>query len=478
VALQRPLPNLLFITLDEFRGDSLSCAGHGVVRTPALDALAADGVRFSRHYSQAAPCAPGRAALYTGTYQMNNRVVFNGSPLDDRFDNMARAARRAGYSPALFGYTDQAIDPRTVDPEDPRLFTYEGVLPGFDCIVDLTDRRLPWADWVRENGFEIPDDPDEALATESERPAELGVSAFLTNEFLDWHAQQGGPWFAHVSHLRPHPPFSAAGRWAEAYDPADVDLAIPTPEPAHALHEMLLSVPYFAAPTDEAEVREMRAQYYGMIGDVDEQLGRIWQALRDLDQWEDTVIIVTSDHGEQLGDHGLQQKMGWFEQSYHVPAIIRDPRRPAAHGRVVDAFTENVDLFPTLCELVGIDIPRQVDGRPLTVFLDGEDPEAWRTRAHWEFDWRFFMPDATTSGWPDDRRGTRNQLTAQRSDSTAYVQFADGSALLYDLLSDPTWSTPIDDPRLALDEAQAMLVWRAEHNERTLTDQFLYPRPE
>ena len=88
-------PNVLFITLDQFRGDSLSCAGHPVVRTPHLDELAANGVRFARHFAQAAPCAPGRAALYTGTYQMNNRVVANGTPLDDRFDNVARAALRA-----------------------------------------------------------------------------------------------------------------------------------------------------------------------------------------------------------------------------------------------------------------------------------------------------------------------------------------------------------------------------------------------
>lgn len=469
--------NILFITLDEFRGDSMSCMGHPVVRTPALDALAAQGVLFSRHHSQAAPCAPGRAALYTGTYQMNNRVVFNGSPLDDRFDNIARAARRAGYAPALFGYTDQAIDPRTVAPDDPRLFTYEGVLPGFDCILDLTDQRLPWANWVRENGLEIPTDPDEALATESQRPAEFGVSAFLTDEFLDWHGQQSEPWFAHVSHLRPHPPFNAAGHWADAYDPADVDLPITAPDPAHSLHEMLLAIPYFAAPPDEEGLREMRAQYYGMIGDADEQLGRIWNALHESGQWDDTFIVVTSDHGEQLGDHGLQQKMGWFEQSYHVPAIIRDPRHPSGHGRVVDAFTENVDLFPTLCEAMDAAIPRQVDGRALTDFLAGGSPTEWRDRTHWEFDWRFFMPGATTSGWPDDRRGTRNQLTVQRSDTTAYVQFGDGTALLYDLVSDPHWTTPITDDARALAEAQAMLVWRSEHAERTLTDRFLYPEP-
>ncbi len=120
----RSVPNVLFITLDQFRGDSLSCAGHPVVKTPNLDRLAAAGVRLANHYSQAAPCAPGRAALYTGTYQMNNRVVANGTPLDNRFDNIARLARRSGYEPTLFGYTDQSVDPReVVDPDDPRLGT-------------------------------------------------------------------------------------------------------------------------------------------------------------------------------------------------------------------------------------------------------------------------------------------------------------------------------------------------------------------
>ncbi|MSY18826.1 MAG: sulfatase-like hydrolase/transferase, partial [Actinobacteria bacterium] len=95
--------NVLLITLDQFRGDCLSAAGHPLVRTPHLDELARNGVRLNRHYSQAAPCGPGRASLYTGMYQMNNRVVANGTPLDARFDNVARAARRHGYEPALFG---------------------------------------------------------------------------------------------------------------------------------------------------------------------------------------------------------------------------------------------------------------------------------------------------------------------------------------------------------------------------------------
>jgi arylsulfatase A-like enzyme len=131
--------NILLVTLDQFRGDCLSVAGHPIVRTPNLDRLAVEGVRLARHYSQAAPCSPGRACLYTGTYQLNNRVVANGTPLDARFDNLAFAARRAGFAPTLFGYTDQSVDPRDASgPDDPRLSSYEGVLPGFDVGLELT----------------------------------------------------------------------------------------------------------------------------------------------------------------------------------------------------------------------------------------------------------------------------------------------------------------------------------------------------
>ncbi|HEX6658714.1 MAG TPA: sulfatase-like hydrolase/transferase, partial [Ilumatobacter sp.] len=138
---------MLLITLDQFRGDCLSSAGHPLVRTPHLDRLASAGVRFARHYSQAAPCGPGRASLYTGMYQFNHRVVANGTPLDRRFDNVALAGRRAGYSPVMFGYTDQSVDPRdAAGPDDPRLSFYEGVLPGFDALLDLQSHNQPWVD--------------------------------------------------------------------------------------------------------------------------------------------------------------------------------------------------------------------------------------------------------------------------------------------------------------------------------------------
>jgi len=171
--------NLLLVTLDQFRGECLSAGGHRVVRTPNLDRLAASGVRFDRHYSQAAPCSPGRACLYTGTYQMNNRVVTNGTPLDDRLDNLARAGRRAGFDPTLFGYTDQGVDPRVVrSPDDPRLSSYEGVLPGFTVGLDLTGEHARWTEWLRDLGFDVGSGGHETLATEPRRPEDVGVARY------------------------------------------------------------------------------------------------------------------------------------------------------------------------------------------------------------------------------------------------------------------------------------------------------------
>jgi arylsulfatase A-like enzyme len=124
--------NVLFVTVDQWRGDCVGSLGHPVVRTPAFDALATGGVAFARHWAVTAPCGPSRASLHTGMYLQNHRSVGNGTPLDARFTNVALEARAAGYDPVLFGYTDATVDPRTVsDPDDPRLRSYEGVLPGF-----------------------------------------------------------------------------------------------------------------------------------------------------------------------------------------------------------------------------------------------------------------------------------------------------------------------------------------------------------
>ncbi len=459
--------NVLLVTLDQLRADCLSCAGHPLVRTPHLDDLAAHGVRFARHYSQTAPCGPGRASLYTGMYLMNHRVVGNGTPLDRRFDNVALLARRAGYEPALFGYTDQSVDPRDVTgPDDPRLENFEGILPGFDPVLPIVRSQEPWRRWLGEQGHDVPPDAHTAWSGEPDRPAEHSLAAFLTDRFLEWLDARTGPWFAHLSHLRPHPPYAAAGHFARMYDPAAVPPPIAPAAERHPFHELLMAHPALARPGD---VAGSIAQYLGMVSEVDSQMGRVWDHLRASGQWDDTLIVVTSDHGEQLDDHGYWQKAGWFEQSYHVPCIVRDPRAPAAHGTVVDRFTENVDVVPTIADWLDQPVPAQCDGLPLTPLLRDEEPPWWRDAAHWEFDWRDGFIDGRHE-WPWDRRLERQHLTVRRTADAALVHFGDGTTLAYDLAADPTWRTPLTDPAARLALAEAMLTWRSTHADRILAD--------
>src|SRR5690606_16171014 len=134
----------------------------------------------------------------------------------------------------------------------------------------------------------------------------------------------------------------------------------------------------------ETEFRQIRAIYWGMISEVDDQLGRIWQALEASGQWDNTIIVLTGDHAEMMGDHFTLGKGGFFDGSYHVPLIVRDPRCGTGAGRQVDKFTEAVDIMPTLIDLMGENVPAHLDGTSLSGFLDGGEPTTWRDAAHWE----------------------------------------------------------------------------------------------
>jgi arylsulfatase A-like enzyme len=481
--------NVLLITVDQWRGECLSSLGHPVVQTPNLDRLAATGVHFARHFAQAAPCGPSRASIYTGMYLMNHRAVLNGTPLDARFTNIALETRAHGYRPALFGYTDTSVDPRTVSADDPRLRTYEGVLPGFDPVCHNPEGDpQPWLGSLAKNGYDIPDDWREFTdkpATNTRHTAQYADAhsepAFLTDRFLEWLDDQGGePWFAHISYLRPHPPFLAPPVFVDMYDPDSV----PDPVRAatreqegaqHALLARMMNHPFIAAPDGRA-LQEVRATYFALMTQVDHHLGRLFARLDETGAADDTIIVLTSDHGEMLGDHYVMHKLGWFDASYHVPCIIRapGPAYDAARGTRVDAFTENVDVMPTVLELLGLEVPLQCDGRPLIDWLRGDAPDDWRNEVHFEFDFRE----------PADRRTERAfdvtldecSLAVLRDDHGKYVQFGGFprlASIFFDLDADPDQVVNrADDPAYAaivLDYAQRMLAWRMRNAERTLT---------
>ncbi len=483
-----PPVNVLFITADQWRGDCLSAAAHPVVRTPNLDRLAAGGVSFRRHFAQAAPCGPSRAALYTGMYLMNNRSVLNGTPLDARHDNVALLARRLGYDPALFGYTDTSIDPRTVAADDARLYRYEGVLPGFDPVCHLPEGEpFEWLEWMRAGGVDVPDEwrtfvdqPAPGSRWRTQYGAEQSQTRFLTDRFIEWadgRAPGSDGWFAHVSFLRPHPPFLAPAPYDTMFDPASVPAPVRAASRAeegaqHPLLGVMIDHPFLKSPDDDQEQRELQATYYGMLAEVDDQMARILDWLDATGQADRTIVIFTSDHGENLGSHYMLHKLGWFDESYNVPLIVRGPN--VRDGVVVDAFTEHVDVLPTICSLLGADVPLQCDGRPLTPWLDGETPDDWRREAHFEFDFR--DPD---SALIEDVFGLTLEecaLAVLRDEHGKYVQFSGFPVLpsvFFDLDADPAQIHNVaDDPAYAatvLGYAQRMLAWRMQHTERTLT---------
>ena len=500
-------PNVLLITADQWRGDSLGAAGHPLLRTPAIDALAAAGVCFLSHYAQAAPCSPGRASLYTGLYQMNHRVLRNGTPLDARHDNIAKALARQGYRPTLFGYTDQAVDPRTTTADDPRLTTYEEVLPGFTVAVKLPEDNAAWFAWMEARGHALPADRRALYWPEEGRPElpstapprysqDETETAFLTGAFLDWLPEQpkDAPWCAHLSFLRPHPPFLVPAPFNDLYDPA----AGPAFRRAESAAAEAAQHPYLrywldttlagsfclveaadrrVADWPDAAFRNVRATYWGMISEVDRQIGRLVEGLKAAGAWDNTVIVLTSDHGEMMGDHWTLGKFGYFDQAYHVPLIVRDPRHPEGFGGRVAAFTEAVDVVPTLIEAASADLEGPADGRALTPFLRGEAPADWRREAHWEFDFR-----EVASGSAQAALGLGLDdcsLAVIRGERYKYVHFAGLPPLLFDLAEDPAELHNLaDDPGhlvVRLNMAEKLLAWRSHHLDRRLTGLSLTP---
>ena len=489
-----PPLNVLFITADQWRAECLSTLGHPVVRTPHLDALAREGVLFRNHFANAVPCGPSRASLHTGMYLQNHRSGTNGTPLDARHTNWAKEVGRAGYDPVLFGYTDTSTDPRGVDADDPWLRTYEGPLPGIRPIVMMGEKPKPWTDWLAAKGYAVPEDiryaygqrapgPDyedgAAVPRPLAYPMEVDDTSFLADRCIEYIRDAKGPFVAHLSILRPHPPFIAPEPYNAMYDPTSVPgfARRDTADKEAAQHPWLahqLSRRLFRAPANEKKLRRLKAVYYGLMSEVDAALGRVFAMLKETGRWDNTFIIFTSDHGELMGDHWLLGKCGYFDASYRIPLIVRDPRRAAndARGSLIESFTENVDIMPTILEALGLDIPVQCDGLSLNSFLEGHGaPVRWRSEAHWEYDFRDPADDAAEKCL--DLTLHQCTMNIVRGRRYKYVHFTRLPSLFFDLERDPDeFVDRARDPEylsLVLEYAQKLLSWRMNHDEQTLT---------
>jgi arylsulfatase A-like enzyme len=505
--------NVLLIVVDQWRGDCLGQFAGSWVKTPRLDALARRGVTFARHFAQGAPCGPARTSLQTGKYVMNHRVVYNGVPLDARHDHMARMLRRAGYDPALVGYSTTTPDPRGLSPSDFRFRTNGDIADSWRVIAQLDEQRSAteaacnYAGWVRaraphhadrsaddlwraQSGAERPD------GTPSVVEAELSDSAWLTESAIEYLRGRpaGEPWMLHFGLYRPHPPFAAPAPY-HASTPLE---RIPAPVRAARPEDEAGGHPYMAqvhanqdlgsymvggkgrpAGLSGRELALLRQAYAGLIEEADARIGQVLDVLAERRELDDTLIVFTSDHGEQLGDHYMLGKMGFYDQSYHVPLIVVDPSREAdaSRGRVVEGLTESIDVLPTVLDWAGLAVPHTCDGASLLPTVRGA-AGGLREAVHFEFAIRggFLVPDRWTLGM--DYRTC--DLGVLRTERYKYVHFQTLPPLLFDLREDPgELHDRSTDPAYAavmLTMAQKMLSWRMNCAERELVNLSASPR--
>lgn len=371
-------PNILLIYPDQLRADAMGCAGNPVVKTPNFNRLALEGVRFANAYTSYPLCCPFRASVVTGKYAHANGMYCNHLPIDTNQTFLAPLLKDVGYRTAFFGkwHLDGGPHPGFVPPGERRL--------GFDHFVGFNRGHH----YLQSIFYEDSDQPLHCPRFEPD---------YQTDHLLDYlktRKGQGGdnPFFAYLCYGAPHYPNTMPPYYETLYSPEQVILPPGTPDPDLQLATQKWKLEVNCAgdmaamdkskaakgkgpydPETEEEVRRFIAQYYGMVTNIDHNVGRILNFLDASGMAENTVVILMSDHGDMFGQHGsfCGMKRSYYKASMQVPLIVRYPKR-FAPGRTLDGLVDvGVDTMPTLLELCGIDIPDAVQGISYLSMLDG-----------------------------------------------------------------------------------------------------------
>ncbi|MGB5865013.1 MAG: sulfatase-like hydrolase/transferase [Sulfitobacter sp.] len=417
--------NILFIMYDQLRFDYLSCAGHPHLYTPHFDRVAATGVRFTNAYVQSPICGASRMCFYTGRYASSHGAQWNGFPLRVGEQTLGDHLRKLGMDCWLLGKTHMTADTEGMErlglsaestigarqaecgfdawARDDGLWAY-----GPDGYYD--QKRSPYNEYLKSKGYDgenpwadyanagVTDDQIASgwMFRNADKPANISEqdseTPWLTSQAIAFMEQAQGPWCAHVSYIKPHWPYIVPAPYNDMYGPTQVPPARrheaerENPQPVFGAYQSNKIAQAF----QRDEVREkVIPAYMGLIKQCDDQLGRLLDHLEAADTLKDTMIVLTSDHGDYLGDHWLGEKDLFHEQSVKVPMIIFDPRSSAdaTRGTTSDALVESIDLAATFVEAAGGEVPDHIiEGRSLLPWLRGETPE-WRDFVVSEYDY-------------------------------------------------------------------------------------------
>ncbi|MEW6306192.1 MAG: sulfatase-like hydrolase/transferase, partial [Verrucomicrobiota bacterium] len=448
-ALSAPRPNILFIMTDQHRWDCVGANGNTIIRTPNLDRLAAAGANFTHAFVQSPVCVPSRVSFFTGRYPHSHKNRVNYTPLDSREKLLQARLREAGYATAAVGKLHYF--PPTAE---------EGRRTGFD-FVELHDAVAPldrFSDYVKWRQANDPNakTPYRALARDIE-PGGNPFRAAIADEFSEttWTgrrtrhylrelAKAGKPFFLFSSFWKPHASFEVPVPFDGMYNHVEIPLPARVsrqdigrlPPPLQQL--ILRGNPVF--DMDRARLQWSWRSYYAAISQIDREIGLILEELDRLGQAANTIVLFTSDHGDQMLEHGLMGKNCFFESSVRVPLMLRYPARvrPGKHAALIEA----VDVLPTVFELAGLPEPHESQGRSFAPLI------ADAGRAYQPRDAVFsenIIPEVITSGQLDFAfekgqgiKGIRHpDAKMVRTERWKYNYYPEGYAELYDLKNDP-----------------------------------------
>ena len=446
--MSRKTKNILFIMYDQLRFDYLSCTGHPYLDTPNFDRVAKKGVRFDRCYVQSPICGASRMSFYTGRYVHSHGAAWNNFPLKVGEQTLGDHLRKIGMSAWLVGKTHMKADQDGMD----RLgLSHDSVIGArvAECGFDVFERedglhpegpngfydekRSPYNQYLNSKGYDgenpwhdyansgIDDDGEMAsgwFMKHAEKPANIkeedSETPYMTRramEFMETMSAKGGePWLCHLSYIKPHWPYIVPKPYHNMYGHNQI---LPTrrhprerenPHPVYGAYQNNKIAQSFKR--DEV-IQTVIPAYMGLIKQCDDQLGVLLDYLEETGRMNETMIVLTSDHGDYLGDHWLGEKDLFHEPSVKVPLIIYDPSEAAdaTRGTVCDELIESIDLAATFIEAADGKIPDHiVEGRSLYPFLHGKPPEGWREYAISEFDYSATVQAAALNLEPKDAR--------------------------------------------------------------------------
>ncbi|MCF6232673.1 MAG: sulfatase-like hydrolase/transferase [Rhodobacteraceae bacterium] len=500
--------NILFIMFDQLRWDYLSCYGHPHLHTPHIDRLAEKGVRFTRAIIQSPICGSSRMSTYTGRYVHSHGASWNNIPLKVGELTMGDHLRRAGMDCWLVGKTHMMADAEGMERlglERDSVIGARVAECGFDIFerddglaAEGTDGRYdpdgakeynkylkdkgyggenPWHDHANSgigqdgsvlSGWFLKNSSEAANIAEydSETP-------YMTRRGMAFIAAAKGPWCCHLSYIKPHWPYIVPAPYHDMYGPQHVPHANRSQQEydnAHPVMRGFMDNPIGKTFSREETRNAVIPAYMGLIKQCDDQMGVLFNWLEKTGRMDDTMIVLTSDHGDFLGDHWMGEKTFFQDASVKVPMIIYDPSPKAdvTRGTVCDALVECIDLAPTFVEVAGGEVPGHVlEGESLLPILHGQATETKRDFVICEYDYSA-SPLADKLGL-----NARDGVIFMVADkSHKLIHFEGGfRPMLFDLVSDPDELTDLgqspDHQDIIAQMYDYLFRWARRNSQRT-----------